>query len=273
MSTPTCECVPLPRIFGYDDSQPTIPYGDLRTSIGDREYYSDQTITDFELPVCKTIGSEAFANSSLKYINAPMCTNIGNSAFFNCNEMAGERLDFSGVTVIGERAFEGCDNWSGSVPSAYIPNVVEIKASAFSDSSLRPYYDLNRTLELPKCEIIGNWAFGASTSNYNYDAIRIVKLPAIKTIGNNVFRVQGGSVSRHLNLVELGPNCTEIGTGNFSFTSAGVLYVRAVTPPSLWGAFAQDPAHIYVPASSVNAYKSASNWSTYSSIIEAIPET
>ena len=271
MSTPTCDCVPLPRIFGYDNSQPTIPYGDLRTSIADREYYGDLTIRDFELPVCRTIGNEAFRGSSLRHIDAPMCTSIGNYAFYDCDETAGGRLDFSGVTVIGEYAFSECNNLSLDVSSAYIPNVVEIKYRAFRDSALRPYYDLDKTLELPKCEIIGDGAFAASSSYYNFDVIKIVKLPSIKTIGEYAFRVQGGT--KHINLVELGPNCAEIGDGNFSFTSVGILYVKAITPPSLWGTFTRDPAHIYVPAGSVNAYKNASNWSTYSSIIEAIPET
>lgn len=46
-----------------------------------------------------------------------------------------------------------------------------------------------------------------------------------------------------------------------------------LTPPNLSAdnAFYSPPTKIYVPAEAVNSYKSAANWSTYASIIEAIP--
>lgn len=47
------------------------------------------------------------------------------------------------------------------------------------------------------------------------------------------------------------------------------------TPPSL-DSFSFNNctklANIYVPSASVNAYKTATNWSAYANIIEAIPE-
>ena len=50
--------------------------------------------------------------------------------------------------------------------------------------------------------------------------------------------------------------------------------IYATTPPALANsnAFtANNINKIYVPAASVNAYKTASNWSTFASYIEAIP--
>ena len=48
----------------------------------------------------------------------------------------------------------------------------------------------------------------------------------------------------------------------------------ATTPPTLvsYNAFSNtNNCNIYVPSASVNAYKSASGWSTYASRIQAIP--
>jgi hypothetical protein len=49
--------------------------------------------------------------------------------------------------------------------------------------------------------------------------------------------------------------------------------VNAITPPTL-GSNAFDSTNncpIYVPAESVNTYKSATNWSTYADRIQAMP--
>ena len=52
------------------------------------------------------------------------------------------------------------------------------------------------------------------------------------------------------------------------------IIVEATTPPTL-GYAALDGTHanlvIYVPSESVNAYKTATNWSKYASKIQAIP--
>jgi hypothetical protein len=59
-------------------------------------------------------------------------------------------------------------------------------------------------------------------------------------------------------------------------------YIEAIEPPELVQSLdggtigenptARIPLHIYVPAQSVDAYKEASVWSFYASVIEAIPE-
>jgi hypothetical protein len=58
-----------------------------------------------------------------------------------------------------------------------------------------------------------------------------------------------------------------------AFPNINTLICRATTPPTLAnGAFYTSPMVIKVPSASVNAYKTASNWSTYASIITAIDE-
>ena len=65
-----------------------------------------------------------------------------------------------------------------------------------------------------------------------------------------------------------------IGGNAFSYCS-GLTSVTclAENPPELGdtAAFFNSTCPIYVPSGSVNAYKSATNWSTYASRIKAIP--
>ena len=77
-----------------------------------------------------------------------------------------------------------------------------------------------------------------------------------------------------LTSVTIGSGCTTI--GNTCFGNCGNISTftcKATTPPTLGGAAFGDTTIgvIYVPAASVNAYKSANRWSDYSSIIQAIP--
>lgn len=268
MSTPTCDCVPLPRIFGYDDSQPTIPYGDLRISIGDREYYGDQTITDFQLPVCRTIGDEAFRDSSLTGINAPMCVSIGDSAFVGCQQLKNGSYDFSSVKSIGSDAFRGIWPISQYEMFLSIPNVEIIGSSAFYNSRFGAD-DGTKILNLSKCTEIGDYAFGAEHSSESKHYKKIF-LPAIEEIGTGAFY----RLSEELEEVHFGPNCRILGNYIFydTYSDNWALYVEAINPPQL-GGLGEDVGDvtIYVPAESVDAYKSASGWSTHASYINPIP--
>ena len=74
--------------------------------------------------------------------------------------------------------------------------------------------------------------------------------------------------------VDLPSTLTSIAAQAFrSCSTLNTLYCRATTPPTIANSNALSTANltnIYVPAASVNAYKTATNWSTYASIISAI---
>ena len=67
---------------------------------------------------------------------------------------------------------------------------------------------------------------------------------------------------------------TSIGGNEFSGCTAMKSFViRAIAPPSLGvNSFSGNPCSIYVPDQSVEAYKTASNWSTYASKIKPLSE-
>ena len=90
---------------------------------------------------------------------------------------------------------------------------------------------------------------------------------SVKTIGEGAFWRCSG-----LDDITLPYYVTSIGKWAFSGCShLKYITIQASTPPSLGtDAIPSNVTTIYVPASSVNAYKSATNWSAFASKIKAI---
>ena len=110
---------------------------------------------------------------------------------------------------------------------------------------------------------IGDWAFDGCRS-----LTSIIIPSGVTSIGMYAFR---GCTS--LTSINIPSSVTSIGNTAFdSCSSLTSVTVEATTPPTL-GRYVFNGTNncpIYVPSQSVNAYKSASGWSTYSSRIQAI---
>lgn len=118
---------------------------------------------------------------------------------------------------------------------------------------------------------VGGQAFRTST-------ISKIKLPSVETMAavsnyDGIF-----SNCANLVLVDLGENCSSIGNESFGrwVGTAGkniTLICRASIPPTLGGPIINKGwikatiGEIYVPDESVEAYKTATNWSAYANII------
>ena len=91
----------------------------------------------------------------------------------------------------------------------------------------------------------------------------------VTSIDNNAFNGCDGFIN-----IIIPNSVTNIGNSAF-YGCDGLtgVTIKATTPPTL-GQTAFDNTNncpIYVPAESVNAYKAANGWTTYSSRIQAIP--
>jgi hypothetical protein len=115
--------------------------------------------------------------------------------------------------------------------------------------------------QLPSIHHIGDRAF------YRIERLESVTIPdSVTSIGDYAFRD-----CTSLKSVTIPNSVTSIGDGAFrdcpSLTS---VYCKATTPPTggyfMFSSNASDRI-IYVPTSSVDAYKSATNWSTYADSI------
>ncbi len=209
--------------------------GNCVTSIGKIAFRHGYSLTSITIPNSVTeIDSSAFEDcSSLTSVTIPnSVTAIYNSAFVGCSGMTSVSLG-NGLTRIGSWAFSYCS----SLTSVTIPDsVTEFENGAFAE-----------------CSGLTSVTIGTG----------------ITTISANAF-----SGCTNVRRIIIPNNVTTIGERSFAYcTSLRSITINATTPPTLGtNAFSNtNNCPIYVPAASVNAYKSAENWSDYASRIHPIP--
>ncbi|MDR0524543.1 MAG: leucine-rich repeat protein [Spirochaetaceae bacterium] len=255
------------------------------TSLGQRTFYGARGLQRISLPPgLTTIGSSAFQGcTSLTEINLEGITSIGSQAFQGCTSLTKVTLPssltdigmgsqvFSGCTslaevvilpssriTIGSYTFKGCT----SLTKVTLPEgITIIGGEVFQDcTSLRD-------LTLPgSVTRILNDAFHGCTSLTN------INLPeGLTYINNGAFKDCTG-----LREVTLPSTLREINSRLFEgCTNLRTLIFLKTTPPT-YRASIEEPfgnTHpdlvIKVPADSVEAYRTATGWNAYASIITA----
>ena len=254
------------------------------TSIGDYAFHSCRSLTSVTIPESVTsIGSYAFqycsnltafygkyastdnrclvqdgkliafAPSGLtEYVIPDNITSIGNYVFSRCSSLTSITIP-DGVTSIGESAFYGCS----SLTSITIPdNVTSIGQEAFCHCSSLTSINIPDSVKS-----IGQNAFSDCSS------LTSINIPdSVKSIGQEAF-----SYCFSLTSINIPDSVKSIGQEAFSYCiSLTSIYCKPITPPSLgWNTFSytSSSARIYVPTASVDAYKSATGWSDYTSMI------
>ena len=182
-----------------------------------------------------TIGSMAFAYCSrLKSVTIPSTVSfISGGAFQSCTFLTDIAIP-DGVTTIGSMAFASCS----SLKSITIPDgVTTIDSSTFKYCSALTDVTIGSGVKT-----IGNYAFEYCSALTNI------------TIPNSVTKISGDTF--------------------YSCSALTAITVLATTPPTL-GANAfynTNNCPIYVPAASLDAYKTATNWVNYADRIFAITE-
>lgn len=185
---------------------------------------------------------------------------------------------FTSLTKIGIRAFSQCANL---VSVIFPKSITSTDANCFEGANLSKLKEFN----LPLCKNVGNYTFNGCT-NLVLDSIQ---LPSCTHIGWGVFRKTSINLEmlelpkivaiqkyafigcKLLNGIDIGEDVKTIAQDAFSYIeNLKIVICRAVTPPTL-GAKCFNGNHadrkIYVPDESVEAYKTATNWSAYANKI------
>lgn len=164
---------------------------------------------------------------------------------------------FTGLTTLGSNeAFQGC--------------------TALASFKLPPSLTNTGTMAFYNCPALTG-SLSISVDTVGAETFRNTRYTDVTvdciTLGSSAFR--GISTLR---TVDVSARCTSI--AGMAFSSSGsssdkcTFYFRSTMPPALANSKAFSPGKlnkIYVPEASVNAYKTAANWSAFASYIEAIP--
>lgn len=193
-------------------------------------------LSEINMPNVVTVGNYAFNNctSSLKNVSLAKCSYISTTAFMQCYKL--ETISFPVCKRIDDGAFSECSK----LTDVYLPECSKIGSSAFNRCQ-------NLSLiSLPKCGEIRNGAFASCIMLQN------VSLPICSKIYASAFFNCATLVSLYLTGSSV---CTLSSTTAFSSTPI------AGYTTSTGGVYGS----IYVPASLLTTYQSATNWTYFSS--------
>ena len=169
------------------------------------------------------------SNTTIQTVNLPYATSVGASAFNGCTSLT--QMSLPMCSYIGDYAFYNCMSL----------NQVSIPMCSYIGAGVFQYGYLLTQMSLPMCSYIDNYAF-----NECY-LLNQVSLPMCSYIGYGVFYECSS-----LSIITIGYS------GICSLDGSETFYSTQITSST---------GSIYVPASLVDAYKSAENWSYFSTQI------
>ena len=215
----------------YKQSIKTITVGEGITVLGSAAFSGCGKCTEVNLPNSLTdIRYEAFfVCSSLPSITLPKnVRNVGGRVFCDCGSLASVTLN-EGLESLGGETFRAC----GALKSIEIPSSMKEIAGAF--------YECKHLASVTIPEGVQKIASGAFC--YCNDMASLTLPASLTSIGGNAFK-----------------QCVKL----------AYIEARATTPPTIEGsdAFTEVDKNVpvYVPASSVEAYKAADYWSLFANI-------
>lgn len=243
--------------YCYSISHITIPSG--VTSISYSAFQHCVSLSSIILPDGITsLEHDLFSFcQSLSSINIPDgVTSIENGVFSSCCSLSSVVIP-SGVTKFGNSAFSGCT----ALSSITIPeNVKAINTTVFSNCSSLS------SITIPN----GVTSIGSQAFNGCYSLSSVTIPDGVISIESNAF-----TNCQSISHITIPSSVTSIATSAFSGSRLFELHFRGTTPPTVASsnAFYSLPTDcvIYVPAGSIEAYTTATNYpssSTYTYIEE-----
>lgn len=238
-----------------------IKAGDIPSALDSFQKYVDLlsgNITSVRDENATSVRSYCFRScNELQEVYLPNVTSVGAVCFSYCDKL--QEVYLPNATTIGQLAFEGCNMLS----KINIQNVETLGGNALEDAHgiTELYLPKAITIDQSACEGVSQ--------------LKKVTLGNVKTIGIRAF-------SRNINCEEidisLNENVGSIGIQAFSeneklskLTIRGAALIKLEDSNAFYDTpIANGTGKIYVDPSMVETYKTATNWSNYASVIEAI---
>ena len=243
-----------------------------------------QTLLSVTIPEgLVSIGKQAFQGCGLTVLELPSTiTSIGDYAFNNCSSLTSITCLSTVPPALEDygHSFDNTNNCPIYVPMASVdayktawPQYAS-RIQALADYTLfNSIVDrsISGDYTIPSdVTTIGSYAFANCTS------LTSITIPnTVETIGSGAFIGCSGLTSVVIGSGVMSILGTDYRTGTFqNCTSLTSITCLATTPPTLDSSYAFNNTNscpIYVPAESVETYKAADGWRSYSSRIQAIP--
>lgn len=234
-----------------------IELSDNLTSIPAYCFYKCSSISSLKMPSrLESLGQSAFSEcSGLTRISLPgKVKRIPSALFYKCTSLKEIEMT-EAIEEIDSQAFEGCV----SLMSFQVPELV----ITIPSSMLRGCSSLNTIIMHDGITKIESYAFGYCTS------LKDVYLP--KNISELAYGLFEGCIK--LESISIQEKITKIGSSVFKrCQSLKHVTILAPQPPTIYNDCFTDASpelHIVVPQAAVDAYKAASGWNQYASVISS----
>lgn len=241
-------------------------------------YKAKLTLTSGEVIMVPTDSSTEFTTSRTDIAEAvvyPTVDELGLSAFSGNTQMVSVSLPDT-IKEIGQYSFHNCGLISLVIPDTKhditlaTQSVDGVGGNLYISDSVRRMRDGNGGpyTSVRLSNRINSYAASQSRIGYNCDVVEIPD--SVGTLGEDTFQYTNAKT------VILGRNVTSLPRYCFRYArSLESLYLKSyqvVSKTNYTFEYASDNFIIYVPAELVDTYKSSSDWSSYASRIQAIPE-
>ena len=272
----------------YENGKGVMTFDGPVTRISYMAFVSKSTLTSITLPDTVTsIDEEAFSScTSLAWPDIPeSVTSIGNSAFYGCSAFTNVVIP-DNVTGFGSSIFQNCQNLE-SISGQYASAdgrclVVDGELNSFAYAGLGGEYVFPQGVTtigqgaLRNSHYEGSLSFASDITSVGKESFAYAYYIKSLELGEGLDSVSDGAfIMCGADSLILPATLTKIGNEAFA-ASFDYLKFLSTTPPEASGLIFETQYlsdynfPIYVPAISLNAYKTAEYWSTYASRIQPI---
>lgn len=209
----------------------------------------------------REIPENCFKNSGLTAITLPKnVTTVGEKAFYNCFSL--HSVTVSGPKTFGNDAF----NWSDNIQSVYIDDLADwCERTTFANDYASPFQWQSDETQRPSLyvggELVENLVIpdgvvriGDNSFRYCYSIKSVVVPDGVVSIGAQAFYCP------ELTKATIGKTVNSIGYNAFSCNKLTEFTSLNPVPPTGSGLNYNYNFTVYVPAGSLDAYKSSEDW-------------